>query len=115
MVSRQFAFEALEHGAHHVLSAFQHGIDICVNFRFDIVVLADVTVEFNFHGAKRYRNAALRQDFSTERRWAVEFELAAIGEGLGSRQVHSPSTPTLSPEERETGWASSWRTCIVLA
>ena len=47
----QLLLEPLQHRAHHVLAAFQHCLNVLINFRLNIMVLPDVTVEFNFHGA----------------------------------------------------------------
>ena len=50
MVGGQLSFELLEHGAHNVLAAFQYFLDVSVDFRLDVVILTNVTVEFYFHG-----------------------------------------------------------------
>ena len=54
VIGGEFAFELLEHGAHDVLAALQHRLDVLINFRLNVMVLPDVTVEFNFHGAGSY-------------------------------------------------------------
>jgi hypothetical protein len=48
------------------LAALQNRLDILINFRFNVMVLPDVTVEFNFHGAGNYLIAAQKQAFLSE-------------------------------------------------
>src|SRR5208282_2414415 len=52
VIFRQFAFEALEHGALNILAAQQHFLHPGVNFVSDVLILPDVSVEFDFHGLK---------------------------------------------------------------
>ena len=58
VVSGEFAFELLEHGAHDVLAALQNRLDVLINFRFDVMVLTDMAVEFNFHKAATLTDTA---------------------------------------------------------
>ena len=57
VIGGEFGLELLEHGAHDVLAALQNGLDILINFRLNVMVLTDVAVEFNFHGAGSYSTA----------------------------------------------------------
>jgi hypothetical protein len=43
----QLALELLQHRAQNVLAAFQNFVDVGVDFRLDVVILADVTVKGN--------------------------------------------------------------------
>ena len=52
VIRRQFRFKLFEHRAHDVCAAEQDLLDIGVDFLLDVLVLADVAVEFNFHGAR---------------------------------------------------------------
>src|ERR1035438_1857671 len=61
VISSEFGFKLLEHGPHDVLAALQNRLDILINLRLDIMVLSDVPVEFNFHGAGNYSIAAQKQ------------------------------------------------------
>jgi len=49
-VFRELALEALEHRPLDVVATQQHFLHVGVNFLLDVFVLADVAVEFNFHG-----------------------------------------------------------------
>src|SRR5258706_7269148 len=64
MKSGQFAFELFQHRTHNILAALEHGFDVLIDFLFDVVVLPDVAVKFNFHGATRYRTGPARQGYS---------------------------------------------------
>ena len=64
VISRQFALELLEHRPHDILAALEDVLDVVIDFRFDVVVLANVAVKFNFHGSKRYRRAGVKQVIS---------------------------------------------------
>jgi ribosomal protein S18 acetylase RimI-like enzyme len=55
-------------------------LDVLVNFRFDVVVLAYVSVKFNFHGVQRYRN---------------EVHLQGFYAFLGPVNLHEPSSRVL--------------------
>ena len=72
MIGRQFAFKAFEHRSHDVLAAFQHGLEVMIDLGLDIAVLSNVTVKFNFHGAKRYPKDAGRQGFSPATELRIE-------------------------------------------
>ena len=62
MISGEFGFELLEHGAHDICPALQNRLNVLIYFRLDIMVLPDVTVEFNFHGAGSYSTSARKQE-----------------------------------------------------
>ena len=62
VIGGELGFELLEHGAHDVLAALQNRLDVLINFRLNVMVLPDVAVEFNFHGAGNYSTAAQKQE-----------------------------------------------------
>ena len=68
VIGGELAFELLEHRALDVVAAQQHLLDVGINFRLDVLVLADVTVKFNFHGRESYadRRRITRQGISPE-------------------------------------------------
>ena len=49
VIGRQLRFEALEHRPHHVLSALQDFVEVRVYFRFDVVILLNMSIEGHFH------------------------------------------------------------------
>src|SRR5439155_10849922 len=51
MVARQLLLEALEHGAHDVLAAQEHFLEISVDLFLKVPILAHVSVELHFHSA----------------------------------------------------------------
>ena len=64
VIGGQLGLELLEHRAHDVLAALQDRLDILINLRFDIMVLPDVAVKFNFHAPGTYSSAGPKQEFS---------------------------------------------------
>ena len=49
VVGGEFGLEAFQHRALNVVTAQQHFLDVGVNFFLDVLVLANMAVEFNFH------------------------------------------------------------------
>jgi hypothetical protein len=49
------------------LAALQHRLDILINFRFNVMVLPDMTVEFNFHSPGNYSSGVPKQEFFIKR------------------------------------------------
>src|ERR1051326_850172 len=58
MKRRQLGLKLLKHRPHDVLAAFENLFDILIDLRLNVLVLADMSVEFNFHGPQTLTNHA---------------------------------------------------------
>jgi hypothetical protein len=45
----QLLLEPQEHGTHDILAGFQNSVNVPVNLRFKVVILADMAVESDVH------------------------------------------------------------------
>src|ERR1039457_454963 len=49
VIRGQLPLEALEHGAHDILAGFQNSVNVAIDLRFEVVILADMAVESDVH------------------------------------------------------------------
>ena len=79
VVGRELPFKPFEHRSQHELPALDDLLDIGINLRLDIIVLANVPIEINFHAPNLKCRSRDDKEISS---WAAGIETAAgIGHG----------------------------------